>query len=231
MVGGWLISSLIDKLLFTPVKKPVVVPIRPKAVVQQAQEEIKPIPKPWESLVDPRKFMNNCYEGIKQINSTILPGWNIGVITCKGSTAATTWTKGVGFMYLAEKAINNSGLDVAAYSFDASGRALSASFNLPPLDTVESPPSYNMVNLRNTINNEFQVMNLPINLGEVSEQVSSEQSKERFETFHKLKFSFSSPHNPEVWINLLIKYSGLEINLITYTPGGVWNYEGAIYVL
>lgn len=232
IVGGWLVSSLIDKLFFAPVKRPVVVPIRPKAIVMEEQVEAKPVPKPWENLVDPTIFMKNCFNGIKQLSSVSPPGWKIGNLSCVGSAVATSWTRDVGFVYLAEQALKESNLEFAAYSFDASGNSLSASINLPAIETLESPPSYNYTELRNIINNEFQIMNLPISIGEKSVQVDSGQPDVPPATYNMLTFGITSPHNPITWISWLTKYSGLEINLVTYSPeGDTWHYEGVIYVL
>lgn len=231
VVGGWLISSLIDKLLFTPVKKPVVVPVRPKPIAQE-QIEIKPIPKPWENLADPEEFAQNCFDGIKEITSITPPGWKIGLITCTGSAVATSWQREVGFLSIAEAAMAKADVNFASYAFDANGNSLSASINLPPLSKLESTPTYSLLNLRSILNNEFQVMNLPVNLTDVSMQVESGQPNVPPAVFNKIKFSFSSPHNPLTWVSYWIKYSGLEFDLITYSPDGdVWFYEGAIYVL
>ena len=231
IIGGWLISSLVDKLFFAPVKRPVVVPIRPKAMVEE-QVEAKPIPKPWESLVDPTAFMKNCFNGIKQISSISPPGWKIGNISCVGSAVATSWSRDVGFLSLAEEAIKKSNLEFAAYGFDANGNSLSASINLPAIDKLESPRAYNYTDLRNIINNEFQMMNLPISLGEKSVQADSGRPGVPPATYRMLTFSISSPHNPLTWISLLTKYSGLEVNIVTYSPDGdTWHYEGVIYVL
>ncbi|MBQ9236027.1 MAG: type 4b pilus protein PilO2 [Alphaproteobacteria bacterium] len=230
VVGGWLVSSLIDKLLFTPVKKPVVVPIRPKPVVQE--QEIKPIPKPWENLLDPHSVMNNCYEAVKQLTDITPPGWTIGQITCTGTSAATAWSRGVGFMSIAEEAIARANVNFAAYGFDDSGNNLTASINLPPPDIIESAPAYSMLNLRNILNNEFQTMNLPISLSAISIQVPSGQPNVPPANFNKMKFSFTSPHNPLTWMSYWAKYPALEINLITYSPSGdMWYYEGDMYVL
>lgn len=228
-VGGWLISSLVDKLLFTPVKKPVVVPIRPKPIAQE-QIELKPIPKPWESINAPSDFMTNCYDGIKNMVSYTPPGWRVGVVTCNGSAVATSWVREVGFMSIAEEAISRA--NISTYAFDAAGNSLSASIPLPEMGKIESPPAYSMLNLRNTLNNEFQTMSLTISLNETSVQVKSEQPGVEPATFSVMKFNFYSPHNPLTWLTYWSKYSGLEINLITYSPErDVWFYEGVIYVL
>ncbi|MFR8205178.1 MAG: hypothetical protein ACLU99_01750 [Alphaproteobacteria bacterium] len=59
IVGIWLISSLINHLFLTPTVRPVVVPVKPKAV-QQVQQP--PEVKPWEKLDDPEMVLNSCYD-------------------------------------------------------------------------------------------------------------------------------------------------------------------------
>jgi hypothetical protein len=227
VVGGWLVSSLIDKLLFTPVKKPVVVPIRPK--VMAPVEEVKPIPKPWESLVNPQLFVENCFHNIKKIRSLEPPGWQIGSIVCNGKSVSTSWTREVGFLSIAQQTIEKSDIKLSSHWFNETGTMLSASIALPEIPTVESEPKYNTVELRNVINNEFQSINLPISLSNSSFEVVNGNNRQ---TFRQVKFQFNSPHDPVRWLGLLIKYSGIEFNLITYSPkDNNWHYEGVIYVL
>jgi len=227
VVGGWLVSSLIDKLLFTPVKKPVVVPIRPK--VMAPVEEVKPIPKPWESLVNPQLFVDNCFHNIKKIRSLEPPGWQIGSIVCNGKSVSTSWTREVGFLSIAQQTIEKSDIKLSSHWFNETGTMLSASIALPEIPTVESAPKYNTVELRNVINNEFQSINLPISLSNSSFEVVNGNNRQ---TFRQVKFQFNSPHDPVRWLGLLIKYSGIEFNLITYSPkDNNWHYEGVIYVL
>ena len=239
VVGIWLISTLIDKLFLTPTKRPVVVPVRPK-VVQQV--EVKEQPKPWEHIKNPKQFMNNCFEGVVQLVSIMPPGWTIGNISCSDNSVVTSWKRDVGQMSWAEKALKESEVQFAGYSFDATGSNLTASVNLKPIEVLVSPPEKSLIELRDTINNEFQSMGLNISLGEeiikeeapktVAKGKGPSAPKSTARIFKSLKFSFDSPHNPLVWMNLLIKYSGLEFRMITYSPDGdVWHYEGVIYVL
>lgn len=234
LVGMWLLSSLIDKLFLTPVKRPVVVPVRPK-VVQQV--EVKPVPKPWEQIKNPKQFMQNCFEGITQMVSIMPPGWNVGLVSCTDNSVATSWQREVGQMSWAEAALRNSGLQFSGYSFDPTGTILAASLNLKPIETLASPPDLTLVALRDMLNNEFQSLGQTINLTEENVQSTAPSTGKgptsgAQTTFKVLKFSFDSPHNPMIWMNLLTKYSGLEFKVITYSPGGeLWHYEGAIYVL
>ncbi len=238
VVGLWLVSSLIDKLFLTPVKRPVVVPVRPK-VVQQV--EVKEVPKPWESIKSPKQFMANCNEGANQLVGIMPPGWVIGQISCTGTSAATSWRREIGTMEWMEEALKSSGLAFSGYSFDPTGNSLSATLPLKAMETLTSPPEKSMTDLRNAINNEFQSMGLQVSLAEESQTIKSSApaagkgpaaQAARSVTVRALKFTFNSPHNPSVWADMLTKYSGLEIRMITYSPvNNTWHYEGAIYVL
>ena len=239
-VGVWLFSTLIDKLFLTPTKRPVVVPVRPKVVQQVA---VKEQPKPWEKIKNPQQFMNNCFEGIIQLATIMPPGWSIGTISCSNNSVATSWKRDVGQMSWAETALKNSGVEFSGYSFDATGSTLAASAPIKPIEVLSSPPEKSLIELRDEINNEFQSMGLSISLSEEvikSDAPSSTPSgkgpkaaaKAAPTTFRALRFTFDSPHNPLVWMNLLTKYSGIEIRMITYSPtGDNWHYEGAFYVL
>ena len=241
VVGLWLVSSLIDKLFLTPAKRPVVVPVRPK-VVQQV--EVKEVPKPWEQIKNPVQFMQGCYEGITKLATIMPPGWKIGVISCSGTVAATSWTREIGPLSWADAAMKNSGLELAGYSFDPSGNSMTASLPLKPAETLTSPPEKTMTDLRNAVNNEFQSLGLQISLGEETKKSAAQPpagggkgpkakaAPAVTTVFKALTFNFNSPHSPLTWIPLLTKYSGLEIRMITYSPDSdVWHYEGAIYVL
>lgn len=239
VVGLWLVSSLIDKLFLTPAKRPVVVPVRPK-VVQQV--EVKEVPKPWESIKSPTRFMQNCHEGVMRLAGIMPPGWEIGVINCTGTSAATSWTRQLGTMEWIETALKNSGVELSGYSFDPSGNSLSATLNLSALEPLLSPPDKTQTDLRNELNNLFQSLGLQISL--TDERITLQSARPAGGKgpqaaqavapviVNLIKFSFNSPHDPLIWLDLLTKYSGLEIRMITYTPSSnTWHYEGAIYVL
>lgn len=244
IVGLWLLSSLVDKLFLTPVKRPVVVPVAPK-VVQPV--EVKEVPKPWESVKNPAQFMTNCYKGIMDLVSIMPPGWTIDTISCADNSAVTSWKREIGSMSWAETALKNSGLQFAGYSFDATGDTLSASLPLELIETLSSPPEKRLIDLRNEINNQFQTLGLQINLSEDAIHVAAPApaaapmgkgpraaaaAQAGGQTFRLLKFSINSEQNPLTWISLLTKYSGLEITMVTYSPNSeVWHYEGVIYVL
>ncbi len=242
VVGLWLLSSLIDKIFLAPPKRPVVVPVRPK--IAQPAAQVVPIQKPWDNIKNPKQVMQNCYEGISQVASILPPGWKIGTLTCSDNTVATTWRREVGHLSWAEEALKDSNLKFSGYSFSGTGNDLTASLTMSPLETLASPPEKTSTELRNILNEKFQSLGLTITLTDESKQVSQPTPQapvgkgpqarpaNSSVTFRALKFNFRSTHNPTTWVDLLTKYSGLEIRLITYSPNDrVWNYEGAIYVL
>ncbi len=237
VVGIWLLSSLVDKLFLTPTVKPVIVPIKPKALPKVTAPAPIEVPKPWEKIANQEEIMKNCYEGIKNLSSILPPGWQIGDLACANNKVATNWIRNtsVGRLSWAKKALVESGLDFAGYSFSPNGELLSASLNLPMVEEALSPPEKAITELQDELNETFQSLGLSVTLSMDAVQVSSPAVNGQpsvGKSYQRLLFSFTSEHNPLIWASLLTKYSGLEIKIITYsTSNRMWNYEGAIYVL
>ncbi len=223
VVGIWLLSSLIDTIFLTPTVRPVVVPVKPK-VVQKAEPIVEV--KPWEKVPNPKEVMQNCYEGVVALNKIMPPGWTIGNINCSNGSAATTWERKVGRISWAKKALDDSGLNFSGYSFSSNGNSLSASLSLPKAEELLSPPQKTFDNLQNELNDIFQSIGVPVALSTDTAKSSTGVA------YRMIKFSLSSEYNPQTWMDLLTKYSGLEIKLISYSPNEkIWHYEGTIYVL
>ena len=223
VVGIWLLSSLIDTLFLTPTVRPVVVPVKPK--VAQKAEPIVEI-KPWEKVPNAKDVMLNCYEGIVALNKILPPGWDIGNIACSNGSAATSWKRNVGRVAWATKALEDSGLNFSGYSFSGDGASLSATLSLPKAKEFLNPPQKTFIALQNDLNDTFQTIGVRIALSSGSAKSSTGN------TYRTVQFSLDSDYNPYTWIDLLTKYSGLEIKLITYSPQTkIWHYEGIIYVL
>lgn len=224
IVGLWLLSSLINQLFLTPTVRPIVVPVRPKAVVQTAQ----PVPevKPWEKVYDPKAMMKECNDGVIALARILPPGWDIGNISCSPTSVVTSWQRNVGRLTWAKQALDDSGLNLSGTGFSADGNTMSTSLMLPKIEQFASPPDKNLIDLQNTINDEFQSIGVPIALS--MESITSSTGK----IYKMLKFAINSNYNPITWSEILTKYSGLEIKLITYSPkDNIWHYEGTIYVL
>lgn len=225
IVGLWLLSNLIDALLFTPVKRPVVVPVQPKVV---KKVERPPLPKPWEKLKNPVQIMAGCVEGIRQFQGVLPPGWKLGTFSCSQTGVTSSWTREFGRMSWIKKSLDNSGVKFAYTNFSNDGNSLAAGINYPKVDIISSPPMMSMSNLRETLNNMFQSIGGKVVLtnGAFTQNAGEDQRR----TFRYVGFSFSSTYNPLVWSDLLTKFSGLDIKVINYN-GSEWTYEGAIYAL
>ena len=223
VVGIWLLSSLVDTLFLTPTVRPIVVPVKPK-VVQKAEPVVEI--KPWEKVPNAKTIMQNCYTGIVDLNKILPPGWTIGNISCSNGSAATSWARNVGRVSWAKKALDDSGLNFSGYSFSSDGNSLSATLSLPKAEEQLNPPQKNLMELQNELNDLFQSIGVKISLSIGSAKSSTGMA------YRTLQFSLDSEYNPQTWVELLTKYSGLEIKLITYSPQSKnWHYEGMIYVL
>lgn len=221
VVGFWLLSSIINTLLFTPKQRPVIVPVQPKVI---KKVEKAPEIKPWEKLSNPTQIMSECYDKIQQLKRIMPPGWTIGALQCSQTGVTTSWTRNLGRMSWIRKALDKSGVKFSFRSFSDNGNSMAAGVSYDKIDQISSPPMKNLVELRETLNNLFQSIGQSVSLSDGS-FTSPEKNIYRF-----VGFKFSSRYNPLVWSDLLIKFSGLDIKMINY-DGEVWTYEGAIYAL
>ena len=223
VVGLWLLSSLIDTIFLTPTVRPVVVPVKPK-VVQKAAPVVEV--KPWEKVPNAKEVMVNCQQGIIDLNGILPPGWDIGNISCSNGSAVTSWRRNVGRISWAKRALDDSGLRFSGYSFSADGTSLSATLSLPKAEEQLNPPQKTLMDLQDELNDTFQSIGVKISFSNGSTKSSTGN------VYRTLQFSLNSEYNPQTWIELLTKYSGVEIKLISYSPKTkIWHYEGIIYVL
>ena len=223
IIGFWLLSSIISSLFFSPPKRPIIAPIAPKVV---KPVEVPPEIKPWEKLSDPEQVMKNCYKAVQDVVSIMPPGWVIGNISCTPGGLTTSWSRQVGRISWIEKALDMSGITFSGRSISDDGNSLIASVPLDKIRQISSPPLKTDIDLKNTLNNLFQSIGQAVNLSSFS-YTSPQQN-----VYRSVKFKFTSTHNPVIWNDLLIKFSGLEITMIRYNTGAkTWEYEGAIYVL
>lgn len=214
---------MIDTIFLTPTVRPVIVPVKPK-VVQKAEPVVEV--KPWEKVPNAKEVMKNCYDGIVALNKILPPGWDIGNVVCSNGSAATSWKRTVGRVSWAQKALDDSGLQFSGKSFSSDGDILSATLQTPKAEEQLNPPQKTLMDLQDELNDTFQAIgvNIALSIGSVQSSTGA--------TYRTLQFSLNSEYNPQTWIELLTKYSGLEIKLITYSPQDkLWHYEGAIYVL
>lgn len=219
----WLLSNIIDALLFTPKKRQVIVPVQPK-VIQKVEKA--PEIKPWESLNNPTQIMTECMTKIQQLIQIMPPGWEINNLSCTPGGVSTSWNRKIGRLSWVKKALDVSKINFSYRTFSDTGDSVSAGVSLGKIMQISSPPLKSPTELRETLNDFFQSINQNVALSDGS-YTSPERNIYRF-----IGFKFSSGYNPKVWSDLLTKFSGLNIKMINYSPSNeIWEYEGAIYAL
>ena len=219
-IGGWLIVYL-SNILFEPkVQETRVITQRAQKKVTKQVEHV--VLEPWEALIDPISVMDNCRKAIHDLTTLPTPGWrNLGV-TCTPLEAVTSWSKDFGRLSWIELSLHHSGLNFSSKTIDkdSSKIIVSVPFNEPK--KIKSAPSYTEGELRHMINDLFQAINLRIDLS--SGTISSEGKN-----YNVMKFILKSTYEPNIWKEMLTKFSGLTVNNIHYN-NNIWNYEGTIYV-
>ena len=236
VVGFWILSSFVTDVLFAPKKKPMVVaPVRPK--IMKPVEE-KPKVLPWDTVKNPEDVMVNCYQNSMQLIKIMPPGWKINGINCTDGGVTASWRREVGRIAWADKALNESGVKISTRSLSADGNTLIAGISFS-LKVMKSPPAYTSTELKNTLNDLFQSLSVPVSLSDQQLTVQPQQTNNsgfrrqtKPDIYKMVKFSFSTPQNPMMWRDILTKFSGLVITNIRYdTQNGTWYYEGTIYVI
>lgn len=223
LIGAWLLSTLFSIMSGSKPVKPIVAPIAIKKVEPNAPP---PEPKPWESVEDPSEIMSYCFKGIKDLIGVPTPGWVIGGITCNSQAAVTSWRKEIGRLIWIDKALEKANISFASRSISPSGTEVMASLAMPKITKRNSPPTYTVNDLVNTLNDLFQGIQMPVSISPVSEKSPQKN------IYKSVKISFTSKYDPTVWQDILTKFSGFRINVIKYdVHANSWYYEGAIYAL
>lgn len=221
VVVGILLVNYISKWFFTtPTQETQVITRRAQKKVVTEVEQV--IPAPWESLVDPVWMLDNCREKILSLIKISTPGWiNTGVL-CTPSSAVTSWRREFGRLSWIELALNYSGLTFTNKSVDMNANTVTISLPFGQPTQIKSMPEKTLSELRNTLNDLFQSLNLSVTLTNGNVRLGDK-------TYTFINFKIYSLYDPEVWKNMLTKFSGLQVNTIMYN-NGTWNYEGTIYV-
>lgn len=218
-VGAWLIM-FISKTFFTtkPQQNVVITRRAQKKVVVEVE---KVVPAPWESMIDPVWMLDNCRKTILSLEDISTPGWTNQGVTCTQANAVTSWRRVFGRLSWMEMSLTHSGLTFANKTIDNAGTGVTASIPFQKIKKVNSMPKYSISELHNIINDLFQSLNLSISISDKSLRLGDK-------TYTFLTFSIVSNYDPEIWKQMLTKFSGLEINNILYN-NGTWKYEGRIY--
>lgn len=223
LLAAWLLSTLFSLMSNSSSVKPIVAPIAIKKVELKTPP---PEPKPWESIEEPSEIFDYCFKGVKDLINVPTPGWTIGGITCTSKAIVTSWRRQVGRLMWVDKALENADVSFASKSISPNGNEVMASLAMPKVTVKNSPPTYRLNDLINTLNDLSQGLQMPIG-------VSPQTMKTKQQKVYKfVKISFSSKHDPTVWRDILTKFSGFTINVIKYdVHANSWYYEGAIYAL
>ena len=173
-------------------------------------------------MVDPVWFLDICRENILAVTSIPTPGWTNEGVTCSTTGIVTSWRRNFGRFSWIEMALSYSGLNFSSKQIDKDSRSVMVTIPFNDAKKIKSAPKHTSAELRNIINDLFQAINLSIKLDDGT--VSSEGK-----SYKILKYSINSMYEPNIWKEMLTKFSGLRVNNIRYNSG-VWNYEGTIYV-
>ena len=167
-----------------------------------------------------------CFQATKDVIGITVPGWKIQGITCTPTGLVTSWKREIGRISWIDRALNESGVTFSSRSISSDGNSVIVSVPITGVSNLNSPPEMNGVDLVNTLNDLFQAIQMPISMS--TETWTSPQKN----VYRSVKFSFTSNHNPEQWLGLLMNFSGLRVNTLKYDVNNRnWYYEGAIYVL
>ena len=219
----WFAYSSLKSMFFTAPAAPVIAPVRQIEVPSY----IPPEPKPWEKLYNPVDVMKNCYTGVKKVVSILTPGWRLDGITCEPESGiVTSWHRQIGRMAWMEQALNVSGVEFSSRAISSDGNTFMVTMPIGEITTLNSPPEYTQEDLTNIMNDLNQTLGIQIAI-EPKTWVSP-----RGTSYNLMGISIGSRNDPLNWIELLMKFSGLTINTVTYDPGsGRWSYKGDIYEL
>ncbi len=218
----WYGYSTLQSMFFSPPATPVIAPVEQVEVpVVEAPE-----PKPWEKVENPVELMHECFEATKRVVQIVTPGWKIEGITCNSGGLVTSWRRELGRIAWMEQALNVSGVTFTSREISENGDTFMVTVPINEISTLNSPPEYDDVTLRNIINDLNQTLTTTISMDRRS------WTSPRGTVYPIMGFSVSSNNDPLVWAELLMKFSGLSIKEITYDINSHnWTYKGEIYEL
>ena len=215
----WFGYSTLKDLFFAEPEEPIIAP------VEVEEPELPPEPKPWIELPNPRDVLKECYLGTQKLVQVVTPGWHLEGITCsKNGGLVTSWRRELGRLTWIEQALNVSGVKFSSRVLSRDGNTVMVSVPIGEITKLNSPPEFNEDDLVNTINDLNQTLDINIAIAPKT-WVSP-----RGTTYKLMTFSVSSNNDPLIWSDLLMKFSGLTVDTVTYdVNSGTWTYKGEIY--
>ena len=240
LFAGW---NLVSGMFGTTKKKPVIRPLAPvKTYVEEEEEEKvvvenKAVARPWETLVVTEDLMNRCQIAIIQLKSIVVPGWEMGDISCSATGASVTWSMKWGDLGWLKRAFQEYDIRGLDYLIDNTGQSALVSLAIGNIAVHSETPKIMAYEAREELTNIFQATGLPISLKD--ERTTRVQKVDKnglaseiseIKTYPKLLFSFNSELPMEAWLGLFNKFPALELTLLKYHPkSNSWTYEGRIY--
>ncbi len=218
----WYGYSTLQSMFFSAPEAPVIAPV--EQVETPAPEP--PEAKPWESVENPIDVMRECFDATKKVVQIVTPGWSLEGVTCNSGGLVTSWKRDLGRITWMEQALNVSGVNFTSRTISEDGNTFMVTVPIGEVSTLNSPPEYNAEDLRNIINDLNQTLSTEIRLSPTT------WTSPRGSLYNIMGFSISSNNDPLVWIELLMKFSGLSVKQITYDINTrTWTYDGEIYEL
>ena len=220
----WFGYSTLKDLFFSAPETPIIAPIEQ---IEGVEEELPPEPKPWEDLANPVDVMRNCYLAVQKVVEVVTPGWHLEGVTCTpDSGLVTSWKRELGRLTWIEQALDVSGVQFTSRVLSRDGNTVMVTVPVEKPKTFNSPPEYEEDDLIDTLNDINQALDIQIQFAPKT-WVSPRGTQYRL-----LGFNISANTDPLIWIELLMKFSGLSIKTIKYdVNSSTWTYEGEIYEL
>lgn len=225
--------------IFGPATPAVVRPIMPlKPLFEEEAPQQKVVePKPWEQLVETEDLLNRCNAGVMQVKSMVIPGWELGAITCSASGLSTTWSMKWGHIGWLKRAFDEYGVRGLDYIIADSGTTAVVSLSIGTVAVHSDTPKFLTYEAREELNSIFQAIGMDIALSEERTKIYTKASRDglRMEThqdrtYARLNFNFTSDLPIANWLPVFNRFPALEITNLNYNPlENMWTYEGQIY--
>ena len=215
----WYGYTSLQGMLFTEPEAPIIAPVEQ---VETEAVQMAPEAKPWEELANPIDIMQNCYAATKKVVEIVTPGWNLEGITCNPGGLVTSWRRELGRITWMDQALSSSGVQFSSKVISPDGETFMVTVPIGEISTLNSPPEFNP----DVMNDLNQALGIKIDIKQKN-WVSPRGS-----VYNVMEFSVTSNNDPLVWLEFLMKFSGLTITEITYNiNNGSWTYNGEIYEL
>lgn len=244
MIGGgaFIAFIILYKIISSFFKTETVAIIRPLAPIQPLFEE-KKVEKvvevrPWEKLIVVEDFLNRCQVVTEQVKVMVIPGWELGKVTCTPTGLSTSWKMNWGHLGWVKRGFEEYNLRGLNFLLDTAGRNVLVSVPIGTPRVHSQAPKYMIYEAREEFNDFFQAIGETVALQDERTELNVTVSKDGLakkkttedKKYARLIFSFQSDLPLEQWLVLFNRFPALEILQLDYDIGmNTWTYEGHIY--